>query len=161
MEVHEHPRQPRRRLAPVAEATPPGLAPPLAHLVPAIRIVLATASVPCGGRLSYAVVNDGRAPITTGYSYHLDQRDDGWWWQIDAEAIWRAVGLGVAPGARRELGAIIPARAVPGIYRLRKTVHFSTRPRQLTSPERPPARDPLELTATFRVTAEPEPPESP
>ncbi len=140
VEVREQPRAPREAVEPVRPLDETRSASP-------VRLVLDVPGVRRGGQLGYKLVNDSSVPILTGTDFALDQQDDGWWYSIDTELPSRAVGLMVKPSQRR---ARIPARATPGIYRLRKSIRLD--PPQAKAAALRQEAIPAELTAEFRVT---------
>jgi hypothetical protein len=85
----------------------------------AARVELpATTPVP-GGRLDYAVVNEGTVPILLGAAYGLERLIDSGWEDVAVPYWFPAWALRLQSGGRRELFAGIPHDAQSGRHRLR------------------------------------------
>ena len=116
-----------------------------------VRLVLAHDVGRPGDELRYSLINEGTVPLLTGVSYSLDIRGGSGWSRLPVGPF-RGVGLGVAPGARRDFTVQIPHTAAPGDYRMRKRIFIGT-PRREDLPYLPEAarRLPIELAIEFRV----------
>lgn len=105
------------------------------------RLELGRGEVGAGDTLAYEIANKGTATLVCGYAYRLERQDERGWTVINQGMAFRAIGLLVEPGNKRQLKAEIPVGTKSGDYRISTTV------RQEPLASSPP----LNLTAPFQV----------
>jgi len=76
-----------------------------------------------GETLAFTLINDGPTSLFFGVDYRLQRHAGaGTWTGCNVEHVWTLVGHHLAPGHRFEQHAVLPDRAPPGRYRIRKNV---------------------------------------
>lgn len=76
-----------------------------------------------GDTLLYRINNTGFIELICGVGYRLERKTADGWILMNPGMAFQAIGLSVLPDENRELRAMIPADAPPGLYRISTSVN--------------------------------------